>query len=195
MLGTRHFSELYSADSLKDSLNDFESRDLSKGEVALTRRLLKRVHTISERPFVGGSFLTPTTSRYDSQDISKYTIDKTCIFFNFPYLCVANSRLRVYLNKGELEHPPRTLLQSHYRLNKTKERDKKQCIGLLEESVVRSCITEPDPKKSQISSKLTEDMIFVPQFWGLIVGLGKSVPLVLTHEAKTRRHNDHMWPY
>ena len=88
MLGTSHFSELYSADSLKDSLNDFESRGLSKGEVALTRHLLKRVHTISERPFVGGSFLTPTTSRYDSQDISKYTVDKTCIFFNFPYLCV-----------------------------------------------------------------------------------------------------------
>ena len=195
MLGTRHFSEIYSADSLKDSLNDFESRELSKREVALTRHLLKRVHTISERPFVGGSFLTPRTSRYDSQDISKYTVDKTCIFFNFPYLCVANSGLKVYLNKGKLEHPPRTLLQSHYRLNKTKERDKKQCIGLLEESIVRSCITEPDPKKSQISSKLTEDMIFVPQFWGLIVGLGKSVPPVPTHEAKTRRHNYHMWPY
>ena len=163
--------------------------------MALTRRLLKRVHTISERQFVGGSFLTPSASRYDSQDISKYTVDKTCIFFNFPYLCVANPRTRVYLKKGEPEHPPRTLLQSHYRLNKTKERDKKQCIGLLEENVVRSCINEPDAIKGRASNKLTEEMIFVPQFWGLIVGLGKQIRFPSMHEAKIHRHNDYMWPY
>lgn len=154
-------------------MNKCRFQGLSEGEIGLTRRLLKRVRILAERPFVGGSYLAPITSRYDNQDISKYTVNKTCIFFNFPYFALADTRMRKYFPKASQDHPPRTLLQSHCRMNKTDIRDKSQCIKLLESNIIKSSIIASKQEKDKLSKKVTEEVVYVPQLWGVIVGLGK----------------------
>ena len=165
------FVVMYLAKDLKEAIKECENQLLSRDEVDLTRRLLKRLRTVAERPFAGGRYLTPLTLRYDSQDVSRYTVDKTCIFFNFPYLAMATSEFREHFPKGHHEHPARTLLQSHYRLNKTTERDKFQCIRLLTDHEVSSCLEFPD--EGGLLGQKTQLLLYVPQFWGMIIGLGK----------------------
>ena len=139
----------------------------------LTRRLLKRLRTVAEKPFVGGRYLTPLALRYDNQDRSRYTVDKTCIFFNFPYLAMAPPNPENPFTKRDHEHPARTLLQSHYRLNNTTDRDRFQCLRLLKGDKLKSCINTPDQDdKNSLSGKEIQQLIHVPQFWGVIVGLG-----------------------
>ena len=114
----------------------------------------------------------PSALRYDSQDVSKYNIDKTCIFFCFPYLCLDTVELRDYYTKCDLQHPPRTLLQSRYRLNETQGRDELQCVRWLKPEKLEACVTAFEGDKEKLSKKKVEELFFVPQFWGLIVGLG-----------------------
>lgn len=132
-----------------------------------------RVRTLAEHPFVGGNYLAPITSRYDNQDTSKYTVNKTCIFFNFPYFALADARMRRHSPKASQDHPPRTLLQSHYRLNKTTNRDSYQCIKLLKSHIIKSSIEASEQEKNKLSNEVIEEVVYVPQLWGLIVGLGK----------------------
>ena len=82
----------------------------------------------------------PLALRYDNQEVSKYTVEKTCIFFSFPYLCLDTVNLRKYFDKNNVEHPPRTLLQSYYRLNKTDYRDKLQCVKWLKSNKLTSYV-------------------------------------------------------
>lgn len=162
-----------SAKSIKEAIKECENHLLSKGEVDLTRRLLTRLRTVAEKPFVGGSYLTPLALRYDNQDVSRYTVDKTCIFFSFPYLAMAAPDFRNHFPKGHHEHPPRTLLQSHYRLHNTTERDHFQCIKLLKGPEIGAYVKTLDGEdKSMFTAKKTQQLLFVPQFWGIIVGLG-----------------------
>lgn len=85
----------------------------------------------------------------------------------------------------------RTLLQSHYRLNETVERDKDQCIKLLQGKNLKSCIDAPDKEIAHLNSRETKgriyvpqllssreikERIYVPQLWGLIIGLSKPSP-------------------
>ena len=164
---------MYLAKYVKEAIKECENQYLSKDEVDLTRRLLKRLRTVAERPFAGGRYLTPLALRYDNQDVSRYTVDKTCIFFNFPYLAMATSDFRKHFSKGHHEHPARTLLQSHYRLNNTIDRDKFQCVRLLKGHEVRSCLNIPSGgEKSSLSGQEAQLLLYVPQFWGMIVGLG-----------------------
>jgi len=149
-----------------------QSQGVSKGQRGLTRRLLKRVRNVAERDFVGGRFLTPVALRYDNQDISRYTVDKTCIFFSFPYFLVAKPGLRKHFARDDPWHPPRTLLQSHYRLNKTVDRDEDQCISLLKDGTTASLIDAPNRPKQPWSGRAIDNLVFVPQFWGIIDGLG-----------------------
>ena len=114
----------------------------------------------------------PLALRYDNQDVSKYTVEKTCIFFTFPYLCLSTGSLRKYY-ENSVEHPPRTLLQSHYRLNKTEDRDKLQCVRWLEAHKPKSCAMTREPKKKNGSSDQFQELLFVPQLWGLVVGSGQ----------------------
>lgn len=158
---------------MKEAIKECENQLLSKDEVDLTRRLLKRLRSVAERPFAGGRYLTPLALRYDNQDVSRYTVDKTCIFFSFPYLAMAPSGFRKHFDKGHHEHPARTLLQSHYRLNNTTERDKFQCVGLLKDHKVRSCVkTSNEGEKRSLLDNKKQLLLYVPQFWGVIVGLG-----------------------
>lgn len=154
-------------------MSECRFRGLSEGEIGLTRRLLKRVRTLAEHPFVGGNYLAPITFRYDNQDTSKYTVNKTCIFFNFPYFALANTGMRKHFPKASQHHPPRTLLQFRYRLNKTNNRDKDQCIKLLKSHIIKSSINASDQEKNTLSKEVSEEVVYVPQLWGLIVGLGK----------------------
>ena len=177
-------------DKLLDEVRDCRAHGLTESEYGLTKRLKAKLETISERNFVGGRYLEPLTLRYDSQDVSKYSVDKTCIFFNFPYLCVAPKSLRQYKEAGDPAHPARTLLQSHYHLNKTTDRDNLQCITWLQPGKLRKYITavgrDNTPGLSRNASSLMglrsklkqwhslvnqEEIFYVPQYWGLIVGL------------------------
>ena len=147
------------------------------GERGLARRLLKRVRILAEREFVGGKFLTPLALRYDNQDVSRYTVDKTCIFFSFPYFLVAKPALRKHFEKDDPRHPHpvRTLLQSHYRLHKTVDRDKDQSISLLKGGTIATSINASDGGRQGQSTLAVEDLVFVPQVWGIIDGLGMQV--------------------
>lgn len=78
--------------------------------------------------------------------------------------------------KGDPKHPVRTLLQSHYRLNKTVERDKDQCISLLQGKNLKSCIDAPDMETAHLNSRKAKELIYVPQLWGLIIGLSMFLP-------------------
>ena len=159
----------------KDLVNECQSQGLAGGERGLTRRLLKRVRNIAEREFVGGRFLRPLALRYDNQDVSRYTVDKTCIFFCFPYFSIAKPGLRKHFEKDDPRHPARTLLQSHYRLNRTVDRDKYQCISLLRSGTTATSINLSKKGRPGRSGSAIEDLVFVPQLWGIIDGLGMRI--------------------
>ena len=162
---------------LEDLVNEAKAQGVQESEFGLTLRLLKRVRLESERPFVGGSFLTPRALRYDSLDSSRYSADKCCIFVAFPYFAVGNAPPKAsFVNLGK-EHPTRTLLQSIYRLNNTLERDQIQCIRMLTRKELRSCIEAEESDLSKISRKVKEELIYVPQLWALILGLDRLVTL------------------
>ena len=144
---------------------------VTEGEYGLVERLTTTLMRVSERDFVGGRYLVPQSLRYDNQDVSKYTIDKTCIFYCFPYICLQEKDRRLHHYKGDRRHPPRTLLQSYYRLNNTIDRDEKQCITWLKAKALRSCVDDHETKS--LSGRKAGELIFVPQFWGMIVSPGK----------------------
>ena len=156
----------------KKLVNECQFQTPAGGERGLTRRLIKRVRILAEREFVGGKFLTPLALRYDNQDVSRYTVDKTCIFFSFPYFLVAKPSLRKHFGKDDPQHPVRTLLQSHYRLNKTLDRDSDQSISLLKGGTIATSINASDGGRQSQSMLAVEDLVFVPQVWGIIDGLG-----------------------
>ena len=160
----------------KEIVNKWKSRGLKESEAGLTRRLLKRIQDQHQRPFIGGSFLTPIARRYIVLDDSKYSPDRCCIFLSFPYFAVTKPKAENPFVKGDPKHPVRTLLQSHYRLNKTVERDKDQCIRLLQGKELKSCIDAPDMETDHLNNEETKELIYVPQLWGLIIGLGKVLP-------------------
>ena len=160
---------------LEDLIIEAKAQGIQESEVALTRRLLKRVRLDSERPFVGGRFLTPRALRYDSVDSSKYSADKCCVFLAFPYFAVARDQPRKATEKNAPEHSVRTLLQSVYRLNNTSERDQTQCIRMLRRKNLRSCIEADETEVFEVSRRVKEELIYVPQLWALTIGLDRLI--------------------
>lgn len=79
--------------------------------------------------------------------------------------------MRTYYARGDPLHPLRTILQSHYRLNKTVDRDEDQCITLVKDGTLASSILASEKPKRFWSSREIDDLIFVPQLWGIIDGL------------------------
>lgn len=161
---------------LEDLVIEAKAQGVQESEIGLTRRLLKRVRLESERPFVGGKFLTPRALRYDVLDSSKYSADKCCIFVAFPYFEVRKEQPNKAVVNDD-EHPPRSLLQSVYRLNNTVERDKTQSVKMLTGKKMRSCITAEKKDMLEMSRNIKEYLIFVPQLWGLILGLDRVITL------------------
>ena len=162
---------------VEDLVSEAKIQGVQESEIGLTRRLLKRVRLESERSFVGGKFLTPRAVRYDSLDSSKYSADKCCIFLAFPYFEVSKEPMRRPFMRGGWEHPVRTLLQSVYRLNDTVERDRNQCIRMLTRKNLKSCIEADEKDKAEVSPKVKEELILVPQLWALILGLDRLMTL------------------
>lgn len=120
-----------------------------------------------------GSFLNPTAIRYDMLDDSKYNKDRCSIFLSFPYFAVRKPEEKPgVFSKGSPEHPQRTLLQSRYRLNETTKRDESQCITELSGEKLKSCIVAPHAETTHLTHNRVEELIFVPQLWTLIIGLG-----------------------
>ena len=144
---------------------------LQKSEINLSLRLLKRVRKIAEQEFVGGSFLTPLTLRYDALDDSRYGFDKCCIFLSFPYFDIHTPRPTKGFKKGDIRHPMRTLLQSRYRLNSTAERDKMQCIRVLKGVASEGYLQRVKSLIGHGAAQVTEDLIYVPQLWSVITGV------------------------
>ena len=157
---------------LETLVAQFRTCGLRESDIGLTRRLLNRVQLVAERDFVGGRFLTPKAFRYDMLDDSRYGVDKCCIFLNFPYFAVQGQQQREQFQKGDERHPVRTLLQSHYRLNRTSEKDETQCIRMLNADTLKSCIKDAQPSEiSHLTSKPNDVLVYVPQMWALIIGL------------------------
>ena len=169
-------------------INQWKFRGLKESEAGLSRRLLKRIRAQHQRPFVGGSFLTPVARRYIVLDDSKYSADRCCIFLSFPYFAVTKPQAEKRFAKGDSKHPVRKLLQSHYRLNETVERDDDQCIKLLQAKKLKSCIEAPIKETAHLNNRQTKERIYVPQLWGLIIGLSRPSPSdLIFDEAKSNR--------
>ncbi|KAL8827034.1 MAG: hypothetical protein Q9191_003431 [Dirinaria sp. TL-2023a] len=151
------------------------SSGLQGSEIGLTGHLLKKLKTSYEHAFVGGSFLTPTAVRYDMIDSSRYGVDKCYIFLNFPYFTVKKAQQRFGFDKGDPRHPTRTILQSRYRLNKTTEKDKSQCIRMLDAGALKSCIEAPTADTTKLTRKPIDELVYVPQMWALTMGQGHIV--------------------
>lgn len=162
---------------LEDFVIEAKSQGVQESEIGLTRRLLKRVRLESERPFVGGKFLSPMALRYDSLDSSKYSADKCCIFLAFPYFEIKKEQTKQMIVKHDQEHRVRSLLQSVFRLNNTVERDKTQSIRMLSRKKLTSCIKAEEGDISTISRNGKEELIFVPQLWALVIGLDRLMTL------------------
>ena len=156
----------------KELVQKCQCQGSNKSQRGLTQRLLKRVRKIAEKDFIGGRYLRPAALRYDNQDASRYSVDRSCIFFSFPYFLIADPAIRKHFGKDDPRHPPRTLLQSHYRLNKTIDRDEDQCISFLKGDTLASFLSSPTPPKGSWSPATTKSFVFVPQLWGVIDGLG-----------------------
>ncbi|KAL8704098.1 MAG: hypothetical protein Q9201_002732 [Fulgogasparrea decipioides] len=159
--------KLLELETLVTGLTEFGLQD---SEVGLTKRLLKRVRLVSERAFVGGSFLTPTAIRYDMLNDSRYGADKCCAFLNFPFFAVRKAQKKAAFVKGDSKHPTRTLLQSRYRLNETIDRDDSQCIRMLDARSLKSCIKAPEAETAHLTRGGVDELIYVPQMWALIMG-------------------------
>ncbi|KAL8872906.1 MAG: hypothetical protein Q9174_001543, partial [Haloplaca sp. 1 TL-2023] len=143
---------------------------LNDNDVGSTKRLLKRVQLVSERAFVAGSFLTPTAVRYIMLNDSRYGVDKRSVFIAFPYFEVKKPGMKMMFEKGDSKHPTRTLLQSRYRLNETTDRDKWQCIRMLDGRALRSYVKIPQPAtKRDLTNNIEDEIIYVPQMWALVV--------------------------
>ncbi|KAL8637729.1 MAG: hypothetical protein Q9226_009087, partial [Calogaya cf. arnoldii] len=157
-------------EELEMLVSQLKSSGLQDSEVGLTKRLLKRVQLVTERAFVGGSFLSPTAIRYDMLNDSRYGGDKCCAFLNFPYLAVMTAQKTMAFGRGDSRHPTRTLLQSRYRLNETGDRDDSQCIRMLDARSLKSCIKDPRAGTTWPTGKGDDKLIYVPQLWALIMG-------------------------
>ncbi|KAL9041594.1 MAG: hypothetical protein Q9180_001180 [Flavoplaca navasiana] len=162
-------------EELEMLVSQLKSSGLQDSEVGLTKRLLKRVQLVTERAFVGGSFLSPTAIRYDMLNDSRYGGDKCCAFLNFPYLAVMRAQKTMAFGRGDSRHPTRTLLQSRYRLNETGDRDDSQCIRMLDARSLKSCIKDPRAGTTWPAGKDDDKLIYVPQLWALIMGRDRMV--------------------
>ena len=149
------------------SLKQFEGQvmrtpGLGDDDMALVGRLLNRVRNTSEKQFVHGRYLKPITLVYEGEDPDVPSSDrpeeknarKTATFVSLPVFttCCPKSHTSTKEFEG---HPVRALLQSRYRLESTKRRDKKQVI------------TKTRSIKQRLAHE--EHVIHVPHIWILII--------------------------
>ena len=122
--------------------------------MALVARCLNKVQKICEKQFVHGRYLKNITIVYEGEDTDRISSEhKTVTFVALPIFTTECPRRHISTREDEV-HPVRALLQSRYRLESTKRRDKEQVIT-----------------KTSSRSKHWEDghVIHVPQIWALVI--------------------------
>ncbi len=124
---------------------------LEDDDLALVLRLLKKVQKTCEKQYVHGKYLKPLTMVYDGEDPDGGPkVTKTATFVSLPIFTIECPRKHTSTREDDF-HPVRALLQSRYRLESTKKRDREQVIT---------------------KSKLHENhdhVIHVPQIWAVII--------------------------
>ena len=149
------------------SLKQFEGQvmrtpGLGDDDMALVGRLLNRVRNTSEKQFVHGRYLKPITLVYEGEDPDVPSSDrpeerhvrKTATFVSLPVFTTCCPKRHTSTKDFE-GHPVRALLQSRYRLESTKRRDKEQVI------------TKTRSIKQHLAHE--EHVIHVPHIWVLII--------------------------
>ena len=113
-------------------------------------QLLNKVQKTSEKKFVYGRYLKPTTVVYYGEESSGAVrkISKTATFVSLPVFWLERPREHTS-TKDSAGHPSRALLQSRYRLETTENRDQEQVIAK----------SRPNEKR----------IVHVPQIWALII--------------------------
>lgn len=135
---------------------------LGDDDMALVGRLLNKVRNTSEKKFVHGRYLKPITLVYEGEDPDVSTsknpeqrhVRKTATFVSLPVFTICCPKRHTSTKDFE-GHPVRALLQSRYRLESTKRRDKEQVI------------TKTTSIKDHLAHK--DHVVHVPQIWVLII--------------------------
>ena len=122
---------------------------LEDDELALAARLLNKVRKTCEKQFIHGRYLKPIVLVYDGADPEEDSEEpKTATFISLP-IFTTDVPKRHTSTKEDEGHPVRALLQSRYRLESTKNRDKGQVIRKIE--------------------RHSDHVVHVPQIWALII--------------------------
>lgn len=122
---------------------------LGPDDIALVARLLNTVQKTCEKHFVHGRFLKPVILVYDGEDPDEALgVQKTATFVGLP-IFTTSFPYRHATGKDFEGHPVRALLQSRFRLDSTKRRDKEQVITK--------------------TSSSNGHIVHVPQIWALII--------------------------
>ena len=135
---------------------------LSNDDLALVGRLLDKVRKISEKKFVHGRYLKPITLVYEGEDPDRSASHrpeerqsrKIATFVSLPVFTFSGPKRHMSTKESE-GHPVRALLQSRYRLESTKRRDKEQVIT----------------KIASIRDHLAHEnhIVHVPHIWALMI--------------------------
>lgn len=135
---------------------------LGNDDMALVARLLNKVRNISEKKFVHGRYLKSITLVYDGEDPDipashspeERHVRKSATFVSLPVFTFDCPQRHTSTKEFE-GHPVRALLQSRYRLESTKRRDKEQVI------------TKTTSFRDQLAPQ--DHVVHVPQIWALMV--------------------------
>ena len=135
---------------------------LGNDDLALVGRLLDKVKKTSEKKFVHGRYLKPVTLVYEGEDPDRSAshrpgesrVRKTATFVSLPVFTTCYPKRHTSTKEFE-GHPVRALLQSRYRLESTKRRDKEQVIT----------------KTTSIRDQLAHEshVVHLPQIWALMI--------------------------
>ncbi len=122
---------------------------LEDDELALAARLLNKVRKTCEKQFIHGRYLKPIVLVYDGADPEEDSEEpKTATFISLPFFTTDVPKRHTSTKEDE-GHPVRALLQSRYRLESTKNRDKGQVIRKIQ--------------------RHSDQVVHVPQIWALII--------------------------
>ena len=135
---------------------------LGDDDLALVGRLLNKVKKTSEKKYVHGRYLKAITLVYEGEDTDLFAshrpedrpAGKIATFVSLPVFMTCIPKRHAFTKEFE-GHPVRALLQSRYRLESTKKRDKEQVIT----------------KTTSIRDQLAHEnhVVHVPQIWALII--------------------------
>ncbi|KIW75983.1 hypothetical protein Z517_10728 [Fonsecaea pedrosoi CBS 271.37] len=188
---------------IQSVVDKYARSGLEDGIDRLADGLLRRMFSNEEKTFVGGYYLQPGVIRYDGETPLQDVPDRPCTFVNFPYLCLEWPRELEALpeepDPGNRKFPVRSLLQSRYRLQLTREKDQKQSISALTNRQVNACI---QPAFAQLNSGTAMEKYTVvtcapikgAALQGQVISVNEinqddpTVQVVLDHKGRLKRY-------